>query len=74
MPSSRPAGDLFADGVNVLVPRDLLARHDQLAGAVHVAVVALADRPLHQLRAAVHEVRRLVGCCRDELADAAMPC
>ncbi len=40
--------DLLASRVNVLVPRDFLARHDDLAGAVHVAIVALADGPFHQ--------------------------
>src|SRR5262249_56730661 len=53
----RSAGDLFADRMNVLIPRDLLARDDQFAGARTVEVVALADRPLHQLRAAVDEIR-----------------
>ena len=52
----RAAGDFLADRVDVLVPRDLLARHEQLAGARTEQVVALADRPLHQLRAAVDQI------------------
>src|SRR5205085_5215570 len=52
----RAAGDLFADRMNVLIPRDLFAGHEQLAGAGTEQIVALADRPLHQLRAAVDEI------------------
>src|SRR5678815_2533759 len=52
-------GDLLADRVQMLIPRDLLARQNQLARAVAEPVVALADRPLHQLRTAVDEINRL---------------
>ena len=58
-------GDLLADGVNVLIPRDLLARQEQLAGAGPEQVVALADRPFHQLRAAVDEVVGAVDAIAD---------
>ena len=66
----RAAGDVLADGVQVLIPRDLLAGHDQLAGVGPEEVVALADGPLHQLRTAVDQVlareraRRTVGRAR----------
>src|SRR5206468_1155194 len=40
--------DLFADGVNVLVPRNLFARQDQFSRAWPEQVVSLADGPLHQ--------------------------
>ena len=50
------AGDFFADRVDVLIPRNLLAGDEQLAGARTEQVVALADRPFHQLRAAVDEI------------------
>src|SRR5262249_30678042 len=50
------AGDLFADRVDVLIPRDPLARQHQFAGAWTIQVVALADRPLHQLRARVDDL------------------
>src|SRR6185295_7098648 len=52
----RSAGDLLADRVNVLIPRDLLAGHDELAGAGTIKVVALADGPFHQLGTAVEEI------------------
>jgi hypothetical protein len=42
--------------VQVLIPRNLLAGHEQLAGAFAEEVVAFADRPLHQLRPAVDEI------------------
>ena len=50
------ARDLLAHGVNVLIPGDLLAWQNQLAGVWTVQVVALADGPLHQLRTAVDEI------------------
>src|SRR6185503_5330394 len=49
-------GDLLADGVEVLIPGNLFARENQLARALAELVVALADRPLHQLRTAVDEI------------------
>ena len=73
MPISEPAGDLLADRVNVLVPRDLLARHDQLAGARPEQVVALADRPLHQLRTTVDEIA-IVGSRRRRRGRAGARC
>ena len=48
--------DLFADGVDVLVPRDLLARPQQLARARTIDVVALPDGPFHELRSAIHQI------------------
>src|SRR5206468_10672203 len=48
--------DLFANRVNVLVPRDLLARHDQLSRAGAEQIVAFADGPFHQLRTAVDKI------------------
>jgi len=41
-----------------LIPRQFLAGNDQLAGAFRPQVVTLADRPLHQLRAAIDQVVR----------------
>ncbi len=52
----RAAGDLFANRVDVLIPRDLLAGKDQLAGAGPIEVVALADRPL-QDRCSARDMR-----------------
>src|SRR5439155_27388819 len=46
----RARRDLLTDGVNVLVPGNLLARQDQLSRVRPEQVVTLADRPLHQLR------------------------
>ena len=47
--------------VNVHLPRNLLAGLDELAGIGPILVVALADRPFHQLRArvdqAVHDLQ-----------------
>src|SRR5258705_7133382 len=57
----RTAGDLLADRVNVLIPRDFLARHDKLARTVSVSIVALADRPFHQERPTIDEVFRAGG-------------
>ena len=49
-------GDLLAHGVQMLIPRDLLAGQQQLASAFAEEIVALADRPLHQLRPSVDEI------------------
>ncbi len=51
----RAARDLLADRVDVHVPSNALTRQHQLAGAGTIQVVALADRPLHQLRTGVHD-------------------
>ena len=40
----------------MLIPREFLTGHDQLAGAFGEQVVAFADRPFHQLGAAVDEI------------------
>src|SRR4029453_10138225 len=49
-------GNLLADGVQVLVPRNLFTRQQQFARARPELVVSLSDSPLHQLRAPIDEV------------------
>src|SRR5439155_8411088 len=67
----RSAGDLFADSMNVLIPRERFAGDEQLAGAGTIEIVALADRPLHQVRPAVDDVVRIHAAAATAAAAAA---
>ena len=58
--------------MNVLVPRNLLSRQDQLSCVRAEQVVTLTDCPLHQLRPAVDEVVAIaeaIGAIRGSLVD-----
>ena len=44
--------NILADSVIVNIERNLRARQQQLAGVGAIQIIALADRPLHQHRAA----------------------
>ena len=64
------AGDLFADRVDVL-SHEIFRRAGAVCPFAAIQVVALADRPLHQLRTAVDEVvgAAAVGAVRGAGAD-----